>query len=244
MAERFLYLPLIGLSLTAAMLFSRLHDPRLRRLVAVGGLGIAIVLCNSHDYIRRNDFTFFANMARVEPNSAKARLGYGYALLQAGQKDEAARQLEAGLQIIPDYPELLTTLAMTQMTATDCSRGWPLLKRALEIDPSHADTHRRMADCYFKEGKVAEAEPMYRHAVESIPYPDSMLYVMWALSLEDTGQTTSAISAYERAALIDPDNNFIKQKLSSLTIGRGGTGRPINEIVPTGGRPVGPTLNK
>jgi pentatricopeptide repeat protein len=113
---------------------------------------------------------------------------------------------------------LLTTLAMTRMTDTDCSRGWPLLKRALEIDPSHADTHRRMGDCYFKEGKIEEAESMYRHAVKSIPYPDSMLYFMWGRSLEDSGQTESAISAYERAAWIDPDNVFIKQKLTALRI--------------------------
>jgi len=216
MAERFLYLPLIGLSMVAAIMITSIHDARLQRLIAVGGLAVAIVLCNSHDYIRRNDFTFFANMARIEPNSAKARLGYGYALLQAGRNDEAAQQLEAGLQIIPDYPELLTTLALTKTTPKDCDRAWPLLRRALAIDPSHADTHRRMGDCYFKEGKVQEAESMYRQAVESIPYPDSMLYFMWGRTLEGTGQRESAITAYERAALIDPQNAFIKEKLNNL----------------------------
>jgi protein O-mannosyl-transferase len=216
MAERFLYLPLIGLSVAAAIVIAGIHDVRLQRLVAIGGLAVAIVLCNSHDYIRRNDFTFFANMARIEPNSAKARLGYGYALLQAGRNAEAAQQLEAGLQIIPNYPELLTTLAMTKTTAKDCDRAWPLLRRALEIDPAHADTHRRMGDCYFKEGKVEEAEAMYRQAVESIPYPDSMLYFMWGRTLEGTGQKESAVTAYERAALIDPQNVFIKEKLNNL----------------------------
>src|SRR5207249_3776778 len=98
---------------------------------------------------------------RVVPNSAKGRLGYGYALMHAGRNDEAARQLEAGLRIIPDYPELLTTLAMTKMTAKNCNQAWPLLQRALQVDPAHADTHRRMGDCYFKEGKSVEAESMY-----------------------------------------------------------------------------------
>jgi tetratricopeptide (TPR) repeat protein len=216
MAERFLYLPLIGLSMAAAAIFNGLSDRRLQRLVGIGGLATAIVLCNSHDYIRRNDFTFFGNMVRIEPDSVKGRLGYGYALLQAGQKEEAVRQLEAGLRIIPDFPPLLTTLAMTRMTASDCSQAWSLLNRALEIDPAHADTHRRMGDCYFKEGKIQEAESMYRQAVQSIPYPDSMLYFMWGRSLEDTGQKQAAIGAYERAALIDPDYVFIKEKLAAL----------------------------
>src|SRR5207237_7145549 len=87
------------------------------------------------------------------------------------------------------------------------------LRRALEIDPAHADTDRRMRHCYFQEGRVREAESMYRQAVESIPNPDAMLFFMWGRSLEGMGENTSAIAAYERAALIDPDNPYIRQKL-------------------------------
>jgi cytochrome c-type biogenesis protein CcmH/NrfG len=57
---------------------------------------------------------------------------------------------------------------------------------------------------------------MYREAVHNVSYPDSLLYFMWGRSLEETGNAQSAITAYERAALIDPDNVFIKQKLSAL----------------------------
>jgi tetratricopeptide (TPR) repeat protein len=217
MAERFLYLPLIGLSIAFGIAFRAIEDQRHRTLIAAGGLLTAIVVCNSHDYIRRNDFTFFANMVRVVPTSAKARLGYGYALLQAGRNDEAALQFEAGLRIIPDYPELLTTLAMTKIHGNNCSQAWPLLNRAIHLDPNHADTHRRMGDCYFKEGNIREAEAMYRRAIDSIPYPDAMLYFMWGQTLEDTGQTRSAVAAYQRAALIDPTNQSIGVKLRQLT---------------------------
>src|SRR5207302_5708060 len=144
------------MSLVAAVAYSQLDDPRVRRLVEVRALVTSIILCNGHDYIRRNDFTFFKNMVRVEPNSAKARLGYGFALIQKGRNDEAVDELEAGLRIIPDYPELLSTLALAKTTATSCAQAWPLLERAIEIDPTHADTHRRMGDCYFKEGRLRE----------------------------------------------------------------------------------------
>jgi len=213
MAERFLYLPLAGLSLVAAIAYCELKDPRLRWLIGAGGLLTAIILCNSHDYIRRDNFTFFKNMVRVEPNSAKARLGYGFALIEKGRNGEAVDELEAGLRIIPDYPELLSTLALAKTTSTSCAQAWPLLERAQAIDPTNADTHRRMGDCYFKEGRVQEAESMYRQAVESIPNPDAMLYFMWGRSLEGMGENTSANAAYERAALIDLDNPYIRQKL-------------------------------
>ena len=216
MAERFLYLPMIGLALVGATALSQLEDRRLRRLVGIGALSTAIVLCNSHDYIRRDDFTFFKNMVRVVPNSAKARLGWGFALTKAGRNDEAERELEAGLRIIPDYPELLAALALARTTSTSCARAWPLLNRAIQIDPKHADTQRRMADCYLKEGRVSEAESMYRQAAQSIPNPDAMLYFMWGVSLENSGQSTDAIAAYERAALIEPENRFFQQKIEAL----------------------------
>jgi len=216
MAERFLYLPMIGLALVGATALSQLEDRRLRRLVGIGALSTAIVLCNSHDYIRRDDFTFFKNMVRVVPNSAKARLGWGFALTKAGRNDEAEHELEAGLRIIPDYPELLAVLALARTTSTSCARAWPLLNRAIQIDPKHADTQRRMADCYLKEGRVSEAESMYRQAAQSIPNPDAMLYFMWGVSLESSGQSTDAIAAYERAALIEPENRFFQQKIEAL----------------------------
>src|SRR6058998_281843 len=216
MAERFLYLPMIGLALVGATALSQLEDRRLRRLVGIGALSTAVVLCNSHDYIRRDDFTFFKNMVRVVPNSAKARLGWGFALTKAGRNDEAERELEAGLRIIPDYPELLAALALARTTSTSCARAWPLLNRAIQIDPKHADTQRRMADCYLKEGRVSEAESMYRQAAQSIPNPDAMLYFMWGVSLENSGQSTDAIAAYERAALIEPENRFFQQKIEAL----------------------------
>ena len=216
MAERFLYLPLIGLALVGATALSQLADRRVRRLVSFGALTVGIVLCNSHDYIRRDDFTFFKNMVRVVPNSAKARLGWGFALTKAGRNDEAERELEAGLRIIPDYPELLAALALARTTSTSCVRAWPLLNRAIQIDPKHADTQRRMADCYLKEGRVSEAESMYRQAAQSIPNPDAMLYFMWGVSLENSGQSTDAIAAYERAALIEPENRFLQQKIDAL----------------------------
>jgi tetratricopeptide (TPR) repeat protein len=90
------------------------------------------------------------------------------------------------------------------------------LNRALSIDPSLPDTHRRMGDCYYNEGKVREAEAMYHQAVDGISYPDAMLYFSWGRSLEDTGQKVSAIAAYERGALIDPGNFLIQQKLAVL----------------------------
>jgi protein O-mannosyl-transferase len=216
MAERLLYLPMIGLALAGAVLFAAIPF-QYRKLIGAGFVTMALLLCNAHNYIWRNEFTYYRNMVRVEPNNVKARIGYGLTLTQVGFRDEAVDQLQAALRIVPNNPSVISTLALTKMTRTSCTDAWPLLDRALEINPNHGDTLRRVADCYLREGRISEAETAYRQAVDHIPFPDSLFFLTWGLSLEDTGRKSAAITAYEHAALIDPANILIKQKLAALT---------------------------
>jgi tetratricopeptide (TPR) repeat protein len=200
LAERFLYLPLLGLSLSAAVLIGALPQSRPLRIAGAAALFVAVLLCNSHDYSRRNNFAFFSNMARSQPNNVKARLGYALALLEVGKKDEAVTELEAGLKIWPDAPQVLSALAGALMTETDCTAAWPYLLRALKADRFDPNTHWRMGDCAFREGKFAEAEGYYSEAVHLLPYPNPNLFTMWGKSLEALGRADAAHDAYQRAA--------------------------------------------
>jgi tetratricopeptide (TPR) repeat protein len=216
MAERFLYLPLFGVALAFGIAFSEIRSRERRYLVAAGGFLCALILCVGHNYVWRNEYTFYENMIRVAPQNAKARLGYGFALIEAGRKPEAEEHLQAGLRILPDNPALLSTLALARMTPGDCSQSFPLLNRALEINPKHGDTLRRLADCLYREGDKAGAADVYSRAVDNSPFPDALMLFMWALSLEEIGQKDSALRVYQRANLIDPANLFIREKLAAL----------------------------
>jgi len=59
---------------------------------------------------------------------------------------------------------------------------------------------------------------MYRQAAESIPNADAMLYFMWGRSLEMMGEKTKAAAVYDRAALIEPENVVIQQRLVALGV--------------------------
>jgi protein O-mannosyl-transferase len=215
MAERFLYLPMIGLALTGAIMFAAIPF-RYRTLIGSGFLSLALLLCIAHNYVWRNEFTYYRNMVRIEPENVKARMGYGFTLVQGGFKDEAAAQLQVGLKILPDNAPVISTLALTKMTRQSCTDAWPLLDRALEIDPNHGDTLRRIADCHLREGRISEAEAAYRRAIGHIPFPDSLFYLSWGLTLEETGNIKDAALAYKHAALIDSQNTLIKNKLAAL----------------------------
>jgi tetratricopeptide (TPR) repeat protein len=217
MAERFLYTPAFGFALLAGLTWAGIKDLGARRLVAVGAVTIAALLCISHNYIWQDTLTFHENAVRVVPNNARARMGYGFALLHVDKVEDAKQQFEAGLRILPRSAPLLAGLASTMLRIDGrCDRVRPLLAQALASDPGQWHSLWVLGDCFMMEGRIDKAEQSYRLAIENTEFPDAKLLFSWARILESTGKIPTAVAAYERAALIDPDDAGIKMKLKLL----------------------------
>jgi tetratricopeptide (TPR) repeat protein len=214
MAERFLYTPIFGFALLAGMMWAGIQDQNPRRVIAVGFIAVAVLLCISHNYVWQDTLTFHENAVRVVPNNARARLGYGFALLRIDKVNEARDQFEAGLRILPKSSPLLAGLAST-MTRIDgnCEHARPLLTRALTIDPGQWHSLWVLGDCFMMEGHPEQAEKSYGLAIRNTEFPDAKLLLSWGRLLESRGETPTAVEAYQRAALIDPNDEGIRQKL-------------------------------
>jgi protein O-mannosyl-transferase len=217
MAERFLYTPAFGFALLAGMVWAGIPDKGVQRIVAAGVVAVAITLCISHNYIWQDTLTFHENAVRIFPQNARARLGYGFALLRLNKPTEAAIQFEAGLKIKPANAPLLSGLATTVLRIDGrCDRVRPLLAQALSAEPGHWQSLWLLGDCFAMEGKTEQAEHSYRLAVQNSGFPDVKLLVSWARTLEALGKTPTATAVYQRAALIDPADEEIKAKLRQL----------------------------
>jgi protein O-mannosyl-transferase len=217
MAERFLYTPIFGVALLAGWMWAEIRDRALRRVVAVGFVTLAAILCMSHNYVWQDTLTFHRNAVHVVPNNARARLGYGFALLRVDKVEDAKEQFEAGLRILPNSAPLLAGLASATMKLDGhCDRVRPLLAQALAADPGQWHSLWVLGDCFLMEDKIDKAEQSYRLAIQNTDFPDAKLLLSWARILESKGNTPTALAAYERAALIDPDDSVIKWKVRQL----------------------------
>jgi len=218
MAERFLYLPMFGFALLAGLIWAGIQQRGPRRLVAGGFVTLAVLLCVSHNYVWQDTLTFHENAVRTVPNNARARLGYGFALLRMNKVTEAKEQFEAGLRILPKSAPLLAGLASATMKLDGrCDRVRPLLGHAFAIEPGHWHSLWVLGDCFMIEGDTDHAEQSYRLAIQNTEFPDAKLLFSWARLLESTGKTQSAVATYKRAALIDPTDEGIRMKLRQLT---------------------------
>jgi len=218
MAERFLYLPMFGFALLAGLIWAGIQQRGPRRLVAGGFVTLAVLLCVSHNYVWQDTLTFHENAVRTVPNNARARLGYGFALLRMNKVTEAKEQFEAGLRILPKSAPLLAGLASATMKLDGrCDRVRPLLGQAFSIEPGQSHSLWVLGDCFMIEGDTDHAEQSYRLAIQNTEFPDAKLLFSWARLLESTGKTQAAVATYKRAALIDPTDEGIQMKLRQLT---------------------------
>jgi tetratricopeptide (TPR) repeat protein len=204
MAERHLYLPSLGVCLIGAAVWAAIPAIQVRKIIAVGVMAVAGLLCIAHNYVWKDNLTFYGNMVRALPNNLRGRQGYGVALLEAGQPVEAREQFEAGIRVMRT-PPLLVGLAAADMTLDgSCANARPLLDEALRIQPADNFARWLSADCFEREGNLAKAEEAFRRAVADTEFPDPKLLFDWGSSLEKLGRSDEARDVYRRAALLDP----------------------------------------
>lgn len=76
-------------------------------------------------------------------------------------------------------------------------------RRAVELEPHHADAHVNLGRLLHEEGKARAAEVHYRIALTSKPKHAPAAFNL-GVALEDRGRLEEAAEAYERALASDP----------------------------------------
>src|SRR5262249_590959 len=126
MSERALYLPSLGICLIAGLLWTRHSSRELRTVLGMGVMTTAALLCIAHNYVWRDEFTYFRNLVQVFPDNVRGRQGYGVALVEAGRPEEAREQFEAGLKIKRNAPLLVSLSEALMQIDRGCSRARPV----------------------------------------------------------------------------------------------------------------------
>ncbi|HEX4963676.1 MAG TPA: tetratricopeptide repeat protein [Thermoanaerobaculia bacterium] len=141
LAERYLYLPSVGLAWLAGVLASRLaRSPARRLLTAAALLGIAALgaAAGARAAIYRNDRTLFAAAVRANPASEIAHNNLGTALYAAGRLAEAEREYREALRLRPGAVAPLANLALVLERRGDLPGAKAAFAETLRRLPTHA----------------------------------------------------------------------------------------------------------
>jgi tetratricopeptide (TPR) repeat protein len=173
LADRYMYLPLVGLAIALAWGVSDWVGTRGRRgaaLVAAAALLVALLAVATRAQLRhwRDSVALFEHALRVTPDNHVAHAHLGAAYAERGRLAETVRHWSEAVRIRPDYRTALNNLAWLLATARDPAlrdppRAVELAERAVRLSRGPApDVLDTLAAAYAAAGRfdaaVREAE--------------------------------------------------------------------------------------
>jgi tetratricopeptide (TPR) repeat protein len=209
MADRYTYLPSIGLFIAvawgAADLRARLGWPALPLAVLTGALLVAcsVVTWGQVRYWRNSDELWRRALA-VTSNNSVAHDGLGVALMQQNKLAEAREQFRAALRITPDSEATHGNLALVLTELGLLDEAAEHFTIAMSIRPGLALPHAGLGRVRERQGRIEDALGQYEAALRIDP--DSVpAHTFLGGLLEDQGKLDEARDHYEAALRSDPN---------------------------------------
>ncbi len=225
MADRYTYLPYIGLSILVAFglaeVAKRVSVPR-RALVAAGVaalLSLSIV-ASAQVRVWRDSVTLFEHALSVTEENALARINLGVAYLNHGRLEDAARELEEAIRIHPGAAEAHAALAGVRGKQGRPEQALELYRAALRLDPGSSETHRDMARLLLTLGDSSQALVHFREAAALAP-ADGDVLVDLAVALSREGRHDEAAAKIDEATRLPLDQARLHQNWGVVLMERG-----------------------
>ena len=227
MAERFLYLPSVGLAGCVVAAVYALGQRRFLKRpaaarVAWAALGLVCLAFTARTYARNFDWqderSLWASTVEVCPGSARAHYNLGLALERLPDElPEAIAEYQAAVRIEPDFAEAHNNLgnALAQMPGR-LPEAIAEYQAALRIRPDLAAVHYNLANTLARmPGRLAEAIAEYQAALRIRP-DDADAHDALANALAQTpGRLAEAIAEYRAALRIEPDRAEVHYNLAN-----------------------------
>ncbi len=176
MADRYMYLPSIGLFIAATWGISDLARrwPLPGRVLTAGSL-VVLLLFAAATWVQlgywKNDMVLYRHAVDVDDNNWIAQNTLGALLGVEGRFDEAI----------------------------------PHLQKAIQLNPAYADPYFNLGVVYYRKGNPQEAVRYYRESLHRDPGNGARRLVLGKV-LDGMGMHEEALEEYREVLRIDPDN--------------------------------------
>jgi tetratricopeptide (TPR) repeat protein len=212
LAERYSYLPFIGLFIIVVWLAGDAvaQFPKIRvitQLLAVAVIAACAVKTDAQVKVWHDSVTLFSHVLAIDPRGGPPNLGMGMAYARQGRTDKAQEYFDRALVYYPSWPLALSFSAACLMRTND-PRNLPLagkrLEKALSIAPDDPGVLANMALWSASMGRPKDEEVYSRKAVAELPYSvQARLYL--ADALQTQGKLDEAAQVNLQVLDLKPD---------------------------------------
>jgi len=174
LADRYTYIPLIGLFVLLAWLLpSLLQTWRYHRVALAGAGSLAVLLCMALARIQagywRNSETLFRHALAVTAGNYVAHDNLGDALADQGKREEARLEFAAAIKIKPGFAHPYSNMAKLAFDEGDFTAAAKWFGKALERRPHDPETHSNLAASLASQNQPDEAIAHYLEAIRLQP---------------------------------------------------------------------------
>jgi protein O-mannosyl-transferase len=234
MADRYSYLPSIGLFIMAAWGVPDLLRARpQRRLIApaLAGFVIAAMSVLSWQQVGfwRDDITLFRHALAETSDNYFVHNVLGLALADAKQKDEAIVELKESLRIYSNYAEAHINLGMLLAQKGDLAAATSEFRTATALDPNDPDGHKYLGTALLAQGDRSGAVREYQRASQLEPNSADCHFRL-GQALAQTGDSGAAVREFRAALQINPQNVTFHNHLGLTLASRGDLTAAIQEF--------------
>ncbi len=171
-ADRYVYLPMIGLLIAFAAIAQRLPQGRIR--AAYGAAAALWLACAGFSAYRQvnvwsSSLTLWLRAVEHCPNVALVRNNLGMAYRAAGQMDAAERELQAGLAIEPANRSIKANLGRLYLDQGRANEAIMVLSAVAANDVGNTTLLMNLADAYAQIDRHEPATKLYQNVLLRTP---------------------------------------------------------------------------
>ena len=209
MADRYMYLPLIGLSIILVWgAGDACEHWRLPKVACASAAGLVLLVCAGQTrhqigYWRDSEALYHHDLAVTRKNWL-ACYNLGWYLDEQGRLDEALVYYRQGIEIEPRNPDPWNNAGVALAAKKQYAEALPYFQAALKADPSFFEAHNNIGKALEEMGKLDEAIPEYRLVLQHKPDHVGALNNLGNALLRK-GQIAEAMQCYEASLRAKPD---------------------------------------
>jgi len=185
-ADRYTYLPLIGLSIMftwgVSDILGRWRSGRIFLGICSACLVLAMVV-GTMLQVRywKDSFSLFKRSSEVTKNNYIMLNNYGSLLLARGRTDEAFGQFEKALRANPEHAKAHCNIGIVFYNRGEIDNSIASYKRAIEIDPEYVNAHYRLGQALSDKGQIDEAIEHFHEVLRLDPKHPMVNYHLAAI---------------------------------------------------------------
>ncbi len=219
-AERYLYLPIIGILIILGLGFEKLCTLRNFKQICYISLAIIIITLSVRTIIRnidwKNEDNLWIATGKTSPSSPNTHNNLGDVYGRQGDKQAALREFQKAIELKPNYGDAYHNLANTYMELGQPDKALENYQDAIKYNPNLWQSHQNIAAIYFAAKQYDLTLENLQKAIQVNPKNLNLRLNLGIVYLVK-GDKEKGKEIFNQVLSIDPNNQQARQGLVEVS---------------------------